>query len=129
MSGSDALASMADTGFLFVPRDCAAGQPCRVHVAFHGCRQGIGFLGRTFARQTGYDRWADANRIVVLYPQVRGVEVLAPQSARLLGLVGLLGRRLRGQGRRTTLRRTPHARGARRKMTWHPQATCLYTEE
>ncbi len=66
-----ALTSMADTGFLFVPKECAEGLPCRVHVAFHGCRQGIGFIGRTFARQAGYDRWADANRIVVLYPQVR----------------------------------------------------------
>jgi poly(3-hydroxybutyrate) depolymerase len=63
------LASMADTGFLFVPKDCAAGMPCRIHVAFHGCRQGIEFLGRRFARDAGYDRWADANRIVVLYPQ------------------------------------------------------------
>jgi poly(3-hydroxybutyrate) depolymerase len=66
-----ARASMADTGFLFVPKACAAGQSCRVHVAFHGCRQGIGFVGRTFARQAGYNRWADANRIVVLYPQVK----------------------------------------------------------
>jgi poly(3-hydroxybutyrate) depolymerase len=64
------LASMADTGFLFVPEDCAQGMPCRIHVAFHGCSQGIGVLGRTFPRQAGYDRWADANRIVVLYPQV-----------------------------------------------------------
>ena len=63
------LASMADEGFLFVPKDCAAGKRCRIHVAFHGCRQGIGFIGRTFARQAGYNRWADANRIVVLYPQ------------------------------------------------------------
>ncbi len=66
-----ARARWHDTGFLFVPRECAAGQPCRLHVAFHGCRQGIGFLGRTFARQTGYNRWADTNRIVVLYPQVK----------------------------------------------------------
>jgi poly(3-hydroxybutyrate) depolymerase len=65
----ESLASMADEGFLFVPKDCAAGQPCRIHVAFHGCRQGIGFIGRAFARETGYNRWADANRIVVLYPQ------------------------------------------------------------
>ena len=63
------LASMADTGFLFVPKGCAEGTPCRVHVAFHGCGQGVGELGRSFARQAGYDRWADANRIVVLYPQ------------------------------------------------------------
>jgi len=63
------LASMADSGFLFVPRDCAAGSPCRIHVAFHGCRQGVEFIGRSFARQAGYNRWADANDIVVLYPQ------------------------------------------------------------
>ena len=60
---------MADEGFLYVPKDCAAGAPCRLHVAFHGCRQGIEFIGRAFARETGYNRWADTNRIVVLYPQ------------------------------------------------------------
>jgi len=66
---SGRLASMADTGFLFVPRDCAEGKQCRVHVAFHGCGQGVGAIGRSFPRQAGYERWADANRIVVLYPQ------------------------------------------------------------
>ncbi len=65
------LASMADTGFIFVPKDCAAGARCRVHVAFHGCRQGVGEIGRLFARRAGYNRWADANRIVVLYPQAK----------------------------------------------------------
>ncbi|HEU4517289.1 MAG TPA: hypothetical protein VFR77_08300 [Steroidobacteraceae bacterium] len=68
--GRGGLASMSSTGFLFVPKDCAEGAACRVHVAFHGCGQGIGELGRSFARQAGYDRWADTNRIVVLYPQV-----------------------------------------------------------
>ncbi len=63
------LASFEDSGFVFVPKDCAAGKPCRIHVAFHGCRQGSGFVGRAFAHDAGYNRWADANRIVVLYPQ------------------------------------------------------------
>jgi len=67
----DALASMADGGYLFVPQDCATGSPCRIHVAFHGCRQGSDFVGKDFAQRAGYNRWADANRIVVLYPQVR----------------------------------------------------------
>lgn len=62
-------ASMARNGFVFVPERCAAGAPCRLHVAFHGCRQGVGFIGRSFARQAGYERWADANGIVVLFPQ------------------------------------------------------------
>jgi poly(3-hydroxybutyrate) depolymerase len=55
---------------VFVPKECAAGKPCRIHVAFHGCRQGRGFVGRAFASEAGYNRWADANRVVVLYPQV-----------------------------------------------------------
>jgi poly(3-hydroxybutyrate) depolymerase len=63
------LVSMEDEGFVFVPKDCAAGRPCRLHAAFHGCRQGSGFVGQAFARDAGYNRWADANRIVVLYPQ------------------------------------------------------------
>ncbi len=63
------LTSLDATGLVFVPEDCAAGKPCRVHVAFHGCRQGIGHAGRSFAKQAGYNRWAGANRIVVLYPQ------------------------------------------------------------
>ena len=65
----ESVASMADDGFVFVPKDCADGKPCRIHVVFHGCRQGIEELGRAFAREAGYNRWADANRIVVLYPQ------------------------------------------------------------
>lgn len=64
------LASLADEGYVFIPKDCSAGKPCRLHVAFHGCRQGSGFVGEEFVRNAGYNHWADANRIVVLYPQV-----------------------------------------------------------
>jgi hypothetical protein len=62
-------ASLDERGFLFVPASCAAGEACRLHVAFHGCGQGVGFVGRAFASGAGYNRWAAANRIVVLYPQ------------------------------------------------------------
>jgi hypothetical protein len=64
------LASLANEGYLFVPSDCRAGKPCRLHVAFHGCRQGSGFVGEEFVRNAGYNRWAETNRIVVVYPQV-----------------------------------------------------------
>jgi poly(3-hydroxybutyrate) depolymerase len=40
-----------------------------VHVAFHGCRQNAAAVGERFVREAGYNRWAAANRIVVLYPQ------------------------------------------------------------
>lgn len=61
--------SMSGTGYAYVPRDCAA-RTCRVHVAFHGCRQSAAAVGDHFYGKTGYNELADANRIIVLYPQV-----------------------------------------------------------
>lgn len=60
--------SLDEEAFVYVPRGCRAGG-CRVHVAFHGCRQGAEAIGDQFARHAGYNRWAEANRVVVLYPQ------------------------------------------------------------
>jgi poly(3-hydroxybutyrate) depolymerase len=69
-AGGDARAiSMDDVGFAYVPRACAS-QRCRVHVAFHGCQQGQADLGERFVRQAGYNRWADSNALIILYPQV-----------------------------------------------------------
>ncbi|HSD43183.1 MAG TPA: depolymerase [Burkholderiales bacterium] len=59
---------MADSGYAYVPRVCETAQ-CRVHVAFHGCRQSVEAIGERFVREAGYNRWADANRLIVLYPQ------------------------------------------------------------
>lgn len=60
---------MADSGYAYVPSDCAAGQACRLHVAFHGCKQNAASVGDAFYRNAGYNRWADTNHIIVLYPQ------------------------------------------------------------
>lgn len=62
---------MADDGWVYVPADCATGQPCRLHVAFHGCRQNAATVGDRFYKNAGYNKWADTNRIIVLYPQAR----------------------------------------------------------
>ncbi len=68
-AGGDPYAiSLADSGYAFVPRACAT-ERCRVHVAFHGCRQSVQAVGERFVRDAGYNRWADANRLIVLYPQ------------------------------------------------------------
>ncbi len=61
-----AAIGMAETGYAYVPKACENGG-CRVHVAFHGCRQGAEDL----AKGAGYNRWAETNRLVVLYPQAR----------------------------------------------------------
>ncbi|MDT7833998.1 poly(3-hydroxybutyrate) depolymerase [Aquabacterium sp. OR-4] len=78
-----------DSGWLYVPAACepgvaargtaaGAGPACRLHVVFHGCAQGQGFagpdgqpLGARFVAGAGYNRWAESNRLVLLYPQVR----------------------------------------------------------
>ena len=59
---------MGDSGFLYVPQACETGA-CRVHVALHGCRMSVEQIGERFVREAGYNRWADTNRLVVLYPQ------------------------------------------------------------
>ena len=61
--------SMNPAGYAYVPADCDDGATCRVHVAFHGCRQHPARIGDRFYMNAGYNRWADSNRIIVLYPQ------------------------------------------------------------
>ena len=61
--------SLGDTGFVFVPRECEDGAACRVHIALHGCKQDRGDIDRRYIDDTGYNAWADSNRLIVLYPQ------------------------------------------------------------
>jgi poly(3-hydroxybutyrate) depolymerase len=62
---------MASTGWVYVPSDCASGAQCKLHVALHGCLQSYSQIGDKFITNTGYTRWADTNRIVVLFPQTK----------------------------------------------------------
>ncbi|MDI1258200.1 poly(3-hydroxybutyrate) depolymerase [Aquabacterium sp.] len=72
------FSSLDSTGWAYVPKACEQpGAQCRLHVAFHGCEQGQSFVqdgqkfGLQFVKKAGYNRWAEAGRIVVLYPQVK----------------------------------------------------------
>jgi poly(3-hydroxybutyrate) depolymerase len=65
--------SLDAVGYVYVPEQCT-GRRCRVHVALHGCRQGTALVGDTFARHAGYNAWAAAHDLIVLYPQVRPSE-------------------------------------------------------
>jgi hypothetical protein len=58
-------------GYAYVPAACAEGDTCRLHIAFHGCEQTPDQVGDLYARMTGYNRWAEANGIVVLFPQAQ----------------------------------------------------------
>ncbi len=66
-------------GFVYVPERCAQGTTaCRLHVALHGCRQGEDKIGMTFVQHSGYNEWAEANDIIVLYPQAQTIDFATP---------------------------------------------------
>jgi hypothetical protein len=60
---------LSDDGLAYIPKTCAAGRGCRVHIAYHGCGQNRTVVGEAFARDSGFARWADTNRLIVLFPQ------------------------------------------------------------
>jgi poly(3-hydroxybutyrate) depolymerase len=65
---------MAATGWAYVPQACT-GSACRVHLVLHGCKQNTASVAERYVRNTGYNRWADTNGIVVLYPQTSNAAV------------------------------------------------------
>jgi hypothetical protein len=70
---------LSDDGLVYVPESCRNDGGCRVHIAFHGCGQNRTFVGDAFARDSGYARWADANNMIVLFPQTAATP-LNPQG-------------------------------------------------
>jgi poly(3-hydroxybutyrate) depolymerase len=63
---------LAQEGVVYVPPDCASHPGCRLHIALHGCDQARETVGDAYIKESGFARWADGNRIVVLFPQVTG---------------------------------------------------------
>lgn len=61
---------LAETGYLYVPSQCES-EACGLLLAFHGCLQNADKVGEAFVRDGGFNRWADAYGVVVLYPQTR----------------------------------------------------------
>lgn len=61
---------MADSGIIYVPQACRSEGACRVHIAFHGCAQNREKVGDAFIKESGFARWADTNKLIILFPQV-----------------------------------------------------------
>ena len=70
-TGSYGAAGMDTSGYLYVPKACAAGSSttCKLHVALHGCLQSYSQIGNKFIANAGYNAWADTNNIIVMFPQ------------------------------------------------------------
>lgn len=64
-------AGLSGSAYLFVPAACADdGQACALHLVLHGCAQSATQVGTDFIEQSGYLQWAEANGIVLAFPQV-----------------------------------------------------------
>ena len=61
---------------MYVPAACETQNMCKLHVFTHGCGMaahagpGAYAFNDTYARRAGFNGWAEANNIVVLYPQL-----------------------------------------------------------
>jgi poly(3-hydroxybutyrate) depolymerase len=70
----------ADEGVVYVPPSCTEKPGCRVHIALHGCEQSREAVGDDFIKETGYAEIADANRLVILFPQAKAITGINPQG-------------------------------------------------
>lgn len=68
VDGNPKAIGLANTGYVYVPLACQT-EICRAHVVFHGCRQNADSVGDAVYKHGGYNKWADVNNIIVLYPQ------------------------------------------------------------
>jgi len=63
--------SIHDWGYIYIPDACADGaNSCKLHVAYHGCKQDYDSIQDVFAVHAGFNEWAEANNIVVVFPYV-----------------------------------------------------------
>ncbi|GHD62195.1 extracellular catalytic domain type 2 short-chain-length polyhydroxyalkanoate depolymerase [Jeongeupia chitinilytica] len=81
--------SMSDYGYAYIPKAVEDGEPARVHIALHGCKQGYNYVeytngrrdtqnappyGNRYVTTTGYNELADSNNFIILYPQAEGTD-------------------------------------------------------
>jgi len=71
--------SMADTGYMYLPKSCQ-NQKCSVHLVFHGCNQDYDSTSGSVIHHTGYNEWAETNKMIILYPQVKITDGSNPEA-------------------------------------------------
>jgi len=66
------VASMDSIGYVYTPSRCQRedSEACHLHVHFHGCGMGRYFLGDSFIVNSSLLEAAEANNIVMVFPQV-----------------------------------------------------------
>lgn len=63
--------SIGEVGYIYIPTACQTkGADCALHISFHGCQQNLELIGPEYAMNGGFNKWAEANNIIVVYPYV-----------------------------------------------------------
>lgn len=72
--------SLADTAYVYYPSSCSRSPTncTRVHIVFHGCLMTVPEIGLDLIEHGGYLEWAEANDIVVVFPQLIRDDVVNP---------------------------------------------------
>lgn len=55
-----------DIGYIYIPEECER-TACKTHISFHGCKQGREYIGDTYAKHSGFNRFD----VIVIYPYVK----------------------------------------------------------
>ena len=58
---------MGQVGYAYIPSACEKTN-CPVSFVFHGCQQGVESVGTKFVEFAGFNNYAEANGVVLLYP-------------------------------------------------------------
>lgn len=71
-----------DAGYVYIPAMCKdeKSRACAVHVVFHGCLQAAQTVQSAVFGSPAYNRWADTNGVIVLYPQIKASEPANPNG-------------------------------------------------
>lgn len=75
--GWDSTFGIAQFAYTYIPDACLASAGagaapaggCLLHAVFHGCEQTLDDIGHTFMTGSNYIPWAQANNMVLLFPQ------------------------------------------------------------
>lgn len=66
---SAASISLGPTAYVYAPDACVGGANCTLVTVLHGCQQTVSDIGNDFIQHIGMNEVAEANNLVVLYPQ------------------------------------------------------------
>merc|ERR1739848_85979 len=63
---------MSETGYYYIQDACNGNRnSCHLHVFFHGCAMSTDNIGTEFLENSGLLEMAEANQIVMLFPQIK----------------------------------------------------------